>query len=304
MKRINKDMKTGIKYSEIGLPKVLEVRKDFLMIERGTHPKFRTWDEFMLEIISYVRKIRPSNAVLDGAFLESTALDCLVRRTYESIFIESIEVADFIESNIISDKDIDSVVSVIEDYVNISENRPYEVLCINLPNRKYSLIVVISSTNVIHELFRNHSQYDKIYTGNKIFIGYIRNDGNGDEDEGFSLLDPPILDFTNHENIQVRTNWRIILNTFLYMSAFPECVKEGVPNIYLDEDERKVKSKTVSISDAMKEAYSHGPISPHMRRGHFRFLKSEKYKGKRFQTVYVKPTMVKGHAVTVMENET
>ena len=301
-KRIGRDKNTGIKYSTIGLPKVLELRKHKALIDSGNHPIFNTWREFMNVVAKETEKIRPSTAVLDMNYVEMTSLARLVNRNYESIFINSYEVADFIESNTINDKDINYMVSVIEDYIGISVSKPYEVFCIHLPGRKYSLIVSITSTDITNSYIKRKGlniHKDSIEIGNKLFIGYIRNDGNGDEDTGYSILDSDILEVSNSHNIPVRTNWRIILNTFLYMSAFPECVKEGVPNIYLDDEERKVKSKTVSISDAMKEAYSHGPISPHMRRGHFRFLKSDKYKGKRFQTVYVKPTMVKGHAITI-----
>jgi hypothetical protein len=301
-KRIGRDKNTGIKYSTIGLPKVLEIRKQKALIDSGNHPIFNTWQDLMYVVAKETAKIRPSTAVLDMNYVEMTSLDRLVNRNYESIFINSYEVADFLESNTINSKDINSMVSVIEDYIDISVSKPYEVFCIHLPGRKYSLIVSITSTDITNSYIKRKGlniHKDSIEIGNKLFIGYIRNDGNGDEDTGYSILDSDILEVSNSHNIPVRTNWRIILNTFLYMSAFPECVKEGVPNIYLDDEERKVKSKTVSISDAMKEAYSHGPISPHMRRGHFRFLKSDKYKGKRFQTVYVKPTMVKGHAITI-----
>lgn len=301
-KRIGRDKNTGIKYSTIGFPKILEIRKQKKIMDEGKHPIFKTYKDFINNLMDGMDNMRNQKAILGSNFAEITIFDSLVKREYESIFIESENLADFIESNSINEKDIEPTISVINDFVKLNYEKPYNVFCINLPNRKYSLMICISSTDIIKKSSDIHGKYvidrDR-YKENIFYIGYIRNDGKGDQDIGYSIIEPMILNYTNHEDVSIRKNWRIIVNIFLYMDAFPDCIKSGVPNIYINEEDRMIKSKTISISDAMKEAYSHGPISPHMRRGHFRFLKSDRYKGKRFQTVYVKPTMVKGHAITI-----
>lgn len=94
--------------------------------------------------------------------------------------------------------------------------------------------------------------------------------------------------------------WRIVLNLLMYMDAFPECVRDGCPTLH-SKGNRPVdyaKSWRIGASDAIRETYRNG-TSPHMRRGHFRLLTSDRFKKKRGQTVYVKPTMVSGSAKTV-----
>lgn len=86
-----------------------------------------------------------------------------------------------------------------------------------------------------------------------------------------------------------------LLNLFLYMDAFPEAIKEGPPPVRMPAGHVSKRCTIIGESEAIREVYRNG-VTPHMRRGHFRFLQSERFTSCRYKTVYVKPTMVKGKA--------
>jgi hypothetical protein len=96
---------------------------------------------------------------------------------------------------------------------------------------------------------------------------------------------------------------KLILNMFFYMSAFPENVLNKPPDVVCDKLNIN-NSKTISMSKEIAEyLHENRDVSPHLRRGHFRYLGSDHYTKKRGQTIFVKSSFVKGHAVTVVENE-
>ncbi len=97
------------------------------------------------------------------------------------------------------------------------------------------------------------------------------------------------------------STFRLAINTIAYMKAFPECVKEGVPNV-----EETDCSYTVEISEKVLESSfpkSPGKIMvPHFRKGYFKKLNSDFYVHKRGQIIFVHETMVKGKAKTIEES--
>ncbi|WP_149914268.1 hypothetical protein [Sphingobacterium cavernae] len=94
--------------------------------------------------------------------------------------------------------------------------------------------------------------------------------------------------------------FRLAINTIAYMNCFPNCVSDGVPNDYVDYSENKLaKNLTIQVSDKITEDNSTISKIPHFRRGHFRVLKSEYFKNKKGQIVFISETMVKGKAKTV-----
>lgn len=84
----------------------------------------------------------------------------------------------------------------------------------------------------------------------------------------------------------------------IYIDAFPDAVTQGVPKDCSDTHIRRDMASVVSAAKQIKNMISNG-ICPHLRRGHFRFLQSDKFTNKRFQTVYVKPAIIGGTAETV-----
>jgi hypothetical protein len=90
----------------------------------------------------------------------------------------------------------------------------------------------------------------------------------------------------------------------LYLSCFPETIINGLPSDLKHPSHHKHKDVfTVGISEKVKLGGTHDSPTPHFRVGHFRVLRSEKFTNKRFQTVFVHETFVKGTAKTVLSPE-
>lgn len=99
--------------------------------------------------------------------------------------------------------------------------------------------------------------------------------------------------------------FNMAMNFLFYISAFPECVIDGVPNGV----KRNPKALNVSISDKIvaHRTVEHGFIRPHFRSGYFRHLNSDYFVNCKGQIRFIASTMVKGRAKTVIKggsNET
>ena len=83
------------------------------------------------------------------------------------------------------------------------------------------------------------------------------------------------------------------------MKCFPECVKEGVPDVN-NSNTYRYKDRSVQLGTSDK-VYSpvKGAMRPHFRRGHFKLLSSEFYKNKRGELIWVKETMVNSKSKVV-----
>jgi hypothetical protein len=99
--------------------------------------------------------------------------------------------------------------------------------------------------------------------------------------------------------------FRLAINTIAYMEAFPECIKDGVPEFIKDSE--KDKSFMIDIAEKViepvTESTSGKVVSPHFRRGFYRRLSSDYYKNKKGQIIFVSETMVNGKAKTVYTTE-
>lgn len=94
---------------------------------------------------------------------------------------------------------------------------------------------------------------------------------------------------------------RIVLNMLFYMDAFPDKILDSPPDECIDKLNCN-NSKTITMSDEIRDyLHENRDISPHLRRGHFRYLASDFYKNKKGQTIFVKSSFVKGHAKTIIE---
>lgn len=95
------------------------------------------------------------------------------------------------------------------------------------------------------------------------------------------------------------------VNFLAYMKAFPECLKDGVPSDISNKLKNQYKyTETLKTSDSVLEIENEMQngnriIIPHFRKGHFRLLKSDYYKYKKGQIIFVKSAMVKGYAKTL-----
>lgn len=93
---------------------------------------------------------------------------------------------------------------------------------------------------------------------------------------------------------------RLIAGLGLYMSAFPEQVRDGIP-----EDAKRVgrisgPSRTVGVAESV---VVRDGLTPHYRSGHFRLLSAERYVNKRGQVVFIHGCFVRGQARTVLSTE-
>ena len=93
---------------------------------------------------------------------------------------------------------------------------------------------------------------------------------------------------------------RILAGLGLYMSCFPEQVKDGIPADAKRAEYAAHNAKTIGVSEAI---VCRDGITPHYRSGHFRLLSADRYVNKKGQVVFVHGCFVKGHAKTVLSPE-
>jgi hypothetical protein len=98
--------------------------------------------------------------------------------------------------------------------------------------------------------------------------------------------------------IGLQDNMRFIYGCFMMRECFPQVFQDGLPD-YVKHPAwfRNQNNKSISIARVSHE------VCPHIRVGHFRLLSSERFINKRGQVVFVKPSMVKGHATHTEKGE-
>lgn len=97
---------------------------------------------------------------------------------------------------------------------------------------------------------------------------------------------------------------RLIVGLALYVAAFPDMMMPGLPDDLANPGHYTgARSFKVGVADAIRNTGTHSSPTAHYRMGHFRVLSSERFTTKRFQTIFVRGTFVKGHAVTVLSPE-
>ncbi len=92
----------------------------------------------------------------------------------------------------------------------------------------------------------------------------------------------------------------LIAGLGMYISAFGGAViRDGLPwDLKHPNIHKRPYTQSILVHDSIKQS-SHDSPTPHYRRGHFRLLRSERFKHKQGQVVFVKDTFVKGQAKTV-----
>lgn len=108
------------------------------------------------------------------------------------------------------------------------------------------------------------------------------------------------IDTRKHQAYLGEFYTRMIAGLGLYMTCFPEQVKDGIPSDAKRADYARGNAKTIGVSD--KVIQRDGP-TPHYRSGHFRLLSADRYVNKRGQVVFVHGCFVKGQAKTVLSPE-
>lgn len=97
---------------------------------------------------------------------------------------------------------------------------------------------------------------------------------------------------------------QVAANILLYMKAFPECLREGVPQNMPKNDRNKTNNNfSLKVAPQIVEKFERSSdgrvVIPHFRSGAFHYLKSDRYKNKKGQVIWWSPTMVKGRAETL-----
>jgi hypothetical protein len=256
------------------------------------------WDQYLSVAIDYHNDIRLANA-------DAATNMYIATNKFHSVYIDSVNVVDFLKNNEIKNCDAKVCVSLFESYVK----RFNEGIYLHLMGEKHSVFFCYGSPSApppdgaVQEPTDVFAFAEKGSVCDGVLAFARRGSDDGTPDIGHITITPDqILWGKDYENAAAMNEcWSIIFNLMLYIDAFPECVIEGGPRSTLTMHVDRRRSTVVTESNAIKETYARGTTSPHFRRGHFRFLQSERFKGKRYQTVYVKPSMVKGTAETVVE---
>ena len=171
-----------------------------------------------------------------------------------------------------------------------SEDFYIKIICLHFPTSSHRRSTSVTVAKVLGKQdefqFIEHPSYDK-----RAPYDWFRTpftiDGKFDDSE-----------------VTRQTNLRLFLGVCLYISAFPETIINGLPSDLKHPSHHHHKDAfTIGISDKVKLGGTHDSPTPHFRVGHFRVLQSEKFTNKRFQTVFVHETFVRGVAKTVLSPE-
>lgn len=218
------------------------------------------------------------------ALAESLSARAITLKKYHSIYVFDESVVDFVKNTEVNKKERDKMYSVVEEIANDWMDHG---VVVHLAGEDQSVIYTFSPVRMVYEqktctgVTGFGCFYKRFCRSDSADIGYLTITEDGGIVGGDGLTE----------------EWRIFFNLCLYISAFPEYVIDGAPPIKIHGG--RENSTTIRSSKQMREVYREG-VSPHMRRGHFRFLRSARYKSKRFQAVYVKPAMIGGRANTVV----
>lgn len=217
------------------------------------------------------------------------ALDIAIRNLrgeVEQIFIQDEALLEFLEETEVRD---------LTDFKQLFE--PDRMCIIHLPNKEDSVGVWLEPAE--HDALGlkdgeenfeflciqngNCNLVSDVNTFNESRGGVVKVDGRitKKDEEGEKLLS-------------------LAVNTFAYMSAFPEMIKNGLPKGCVMDKGRSSKKSVLQIEPSLIEKKEHG-AKPHLRRGHFRYLSSDYFKKKKNQWVFVKAAFIGSKEVKTVE---
>lgn len=276
---------TSNEYSKVNFPFMNQIKKF-----RKTNPSKDQYDLLLSNIFRGKNKSEFNlisnelciiNLILSGLFknyyIDSENLTNFFMETKikDEILKDIIDVSN---KNNTVDSDGESMFITNEDEIEISKGFKHFTGCIHSKNLKRSLFFNYSLTKNLSGL-------------------YIT---DGDDCAYVPLSTNKLERWNIYEGDIYGKFLRLALNLTFYMSAFPENVLNRPPDEVLDKL-NKDNSKTISLSkDIADYLHENRDVSPHLRRGHFRYLASDRFKNKQFQTVFVKSSFVKGDAKTII----
>lgn len=206
----------------------------------------------------------------------------LAQKKWHNFYIMDESLVEFLEKNDISNIEINYLIDIIQRYLETDKFK--NGVAFHFAGRKDSAFIDIMITKGSEE---NQNFLTLIMTTNgRIYCSYFSNN--------------EIINDNSEFIIDRKKEHCIIFNLFLYIDAFPQCLHDGPPNLTIKKpylnlmNSAKVQAHPIIIQQHKKSL-----TSPHFRRGHFKILKSERFSNKRFQTIYVSPTIVNGKSETV-----
>ena len=91
---------------------------------------------------------------------------------------------------------------------------------------------------------------------------------------------------------------KLLIGMCLYKRCFPQSVRDGLPNDCSHPNYYN-NSKTINIVDEILESDGVRTITPHIRSGHLRLLKDDRYVNKKNQVIFIEACFVKGKSKTI-----
>lgn len=220
------------------------------------------------------KEIRDKIGNAEAATLQSILFHEIGYKKYKTVFVEDEGVIDFIKNNKITGKDEDALIFAINNELP---------KLVDYRDQPISLSIASMKNNIFFKVFLydDHGQ---------LMIGAI---------SGTSIsrikIGKAFLESIDHDEDRKYEN--ILLNTILYIAANPECLRDGPPENFIKCQGFESRQKTILCSNQLLDLSRN--VSPHLRRGHFRLLSSEKFRNKKGKLVFVRPSMVKGKSLTV-----
>ena len=111
---------------------------------------------------------------------------------------------------------------------------------------------------------------------------------------------------THPEHPEMAWLQRLLCGLGTYLDCFPEALRPGIPKDMANPGWRSpCPTFTINQADEIKlpQGGTHASPCGHLREGHFKTLRSEKYTKKRYQTIFVHGCFVNGKASTVLSPE-
>jgi hypothetical protein len=270
-------------YSKINHPHIKRAKKEFKK-DPNLFKRIDSFIRFEFEKGGSIQDL--STKSNENLFYKTIVED----RKYNNYYIESKELSDFFCNTLINKKIFPNIQKVI--------NNNFENICRIIDVKRFTFNSKIL-TGIIY-----HKSFDKsiffmftLHSNNKYTKNYLYT-SDGNNHWSFPLTINYLQDINNNENSII---FKFVLNMIFYMDAFPDKINNKPPEELCDKLNFN-NSKTISIAkDIENYLHENRDVSPHLRRGHFRYLDSERFVNKKGQTIFVKSTMVKGKAITITE---
>lgn len=239
------------------------------------------------EVVQFIKEQNEFNLKIGN---KHTAMDLPVRNLrgeVEQIFIQDEKLLEFLETTEVQD---------LKDFRQIFE--PESMYILNLPNRERSVGVWLEPAGHDSLCIKDEKKMELLFIidGNTNVVASV---------ETFNAKNGGCVAFDRDTVQQDPEGDRIMnlaVNTFVYMAAFPDMVRNGLPKGCVVEYGKSSRKKVLKTEPTLIEHRKNG-VAPHLRRGHFRYLNSEFFTKKRGQWVFVRASFVGAKDVKTVEGD-